>query len=184
MHRIFIAGIISVSIAITALSANSAEASDRGTTNFLAGLAGLAIFGAIIHESQKKKKKAKTYSAHDEYVFQPKHQKGHIKRVPDHRTKDNFAGRPRYKGHGRHQPKAKPLPHRVSRKLLPGNCLRSINTRHGQKRIFGNRCLNNNFRHVNKLPAACYTEFRSKGRQHHGYGARCLRSKGYSIARN
>ena len=183
MHRIFIAGIISVSIVITALSANSAAASDRGTTNLLAGLAGLAILGAIIHDSNKKKKAA-TYSSRYEYVPQRKQKPGHIKRGPDHRYKDKYVEHPRYKGNGRHKPKAKPLPHRVSRKLLPSNCLRSINTRQGQKRIFGNRCLNSNFRHVNKLPDACYTEFRAKGQNHHGYGARCLRNKGYSVARN
>jgi hypothetical protein len=71
----------------------------------------------------------------------------------------------------------------VSRKVLPGNCLRRIDTRHGQKRIFGNRCLNNNFRHVNKLPDVCYTEFRAEGRRHRGFSARCLRNKGYSVAR-
>ncbi len=209
MHRIFIAGIISVSIAITALSANSAAASDRGTTNFLAGLAGLAILGAIIHDSNKKKK-ATTYSSRDNYVPKPKYKyvpqsrykRGHIKRAPvrghnqehghkqkhvhkqGHGHKQKHAAHSQHRGNVRHQPKARPLPHRVSRKLLPGNCLRSINTRHGQKRIFGGRCLNSNFRHVNKLPDACHTEFRANGQKRHGYGARCLRSNGYSIARN
>ena len=56
MHREFIAAIISASIAITAFSANSAAAGDRDTANFLAGLAGLAIIGAIIHDSNKRTK--------------------------------------------------------------------------------------------------------------------------------
>ena len=183
MHRKFIAAIVSVSIAITAFSANSAAAGDRGTTNFLAGLAGLAILGAIIHDSTKKKKTT-NYTSRDNYAPLPQQRHDYSNRGRARQHKHDYAAPPRHKGKVHHQPKQRPLPHRVSRKVLPGNCLKRIDTRRGQQRIFGNRCLNNNFRHVNKLPRACYTEVRSRGRLHHGYGARCLRNKGYSIARN
>lgn len=179
MHRIFIAGIISASIAITALSTGSATAADRGTTNFLAGLAGLAILGAIIHDS--KKKKAREHTSRDTYVpHQNEYEHGGRAGRHDH----GYNAHSRHKGKHHHQPKARKLPHRVSRKVLPGKCLRRLDTRHGQRRILGGRCLDNNFRHVNSLPGSCYREVRSRGRLHHGYGARCLRNKGYSIARH
>ena len=183
MHRKFIAAIISVSIAITAYSANSAAAGDRDTANFLAGLAGLAIIGAIIHDSNKKNKTT-NYTSRDTYTPLPQQKHDYSHRAPARQYKHKYGAPSRHRGNVHHQPKQRPLPHRVSRKVLPRNCLRNIDTRRGQQRIFGNRCLNNNFRHVNKLPHACYTEVRSRGRWHHGYGARCLRNKGYSIARN
>lgn len=183
MHRIFIAAIISVSIAITAISANSAAAGERETANLLAGLAGLAIIGAIIHDSNKKNKTT-DYTSRDNYAPLPQQKHDYSNRGRDRQHKHNYDAPPRHKENVHGQPKQRPLPHRVSRKALPSNCLRSIDTRRGPQRIFGNRCLNNNFRHVNKLPHACYTEVRSRGRLHHGFGARCLHNKGYSIARN
>ncbi|MEP2027240.1 MAG: hypothetical protein ABJI96_00880 [Paracoccaceae bacterium] len=183
MHRLFIAGIISVSIAITALSAKSVAASDRQTTNILAGFAGLAILGAIIHDSGKKNKDT-NYTSRNVDIPQSYSNHDHIRPAPVHRHKYHADPHHNKNVHNKHNHKAKPLPKRLSRKLLPGQCLRRLETRRGYKRLFSDRCLNNNFRHVNRLPEACYTEFRSDGRKHRGYGARCLRKNGYSIARN
>lgn len=160
MHRKFIAAIVAVSVAITALSASSAVAGNKDLSRFLAGIAGLAIIGAVIHDQNKRKKTARhvARSAHNP--------------VPHHDARP------------RHQPKPKPLPSRVARKLLPAQCLRDFETRHGDVRMFGNRCLNNNFKYVDQLPQYCFREVRTPQGLRRGYGDYCLRNKGYSLARN
>lgn len=77
----------------------------------------------------------------------------------------------------------KPLPRRVSRKLLPQQCLRSFHTDRGQRRIFGQRCLHRNYGFVNSLPRQCHREFYTDRGWRQGYGARCLNRHGYQLAR-
>ncbi len=77
----------------------------------------------------------------------------------------------------------RPLPQKAKRKLLPGNCLRSFETRRGTVRMFGRKCLNNSYRHVNSLPQHCAVRVRTNQGPRAGYEARCLRHQGYQLAR-
>jgi hypothetical protein len=81
----------------------------------------------------------------------------------------------------RFQPK--PLPRRVDTRLLPGNCLRSVQTRRGQVQMFEQRCLEQNYRFVNRLPRNCAQTIRTDRGHRAGYDARCLRQSGYRLAR-
>ncbi|MEL6380822.1 MAG: hypothetical protein AAFQ29_13780, partial [Pseudomonadota bacterium] len=81
-----------------------------------------------------------------------------------------------------HPKRPKPLPRRVSRKLLPQHCLRSFHTDRGQRRIFGQRCLHRNYAFVNSLPRQCHREFYTDRGWRQGYGARCLNRHGYQLA--
>lgn len=58
-HKVIIAGVAALSIAITGLSASAAHADSTRTGNALAALLGLAVIGAIIHESEKDKRRAR-----------------------------------------------------------------------------------------------------------------------------
>jgi hypothetical protein len=49
--------------------------------------------------------------------------------------------------------------------------------------MFGRRCLENNFRHANRLPQQCAQQIRTHRGTRYGYDARCLRGAGYSLAR-
>ncbi|MEL6888715.1 MAG: hypothetical protein AAFO86_08390 [Pseudomonadota bacterium] len=82
-----------------------------------------------------------------------------------------------------HPRRPKPLPPRVSRKLLPQQCLRSFHTDRGQRRVFGQRCLHRNYGFVNSLPRQCHREFYTDRGWRQGYGARCLNRHGYQLAR-
>lgn len=87
----------------------------------------------------------------------------------------------------RHKPRVapRPLPRRVNRKLLPQRCFRSFwGDRGGQVRGFGPKCLRNNYPFVRSLPQTCLRAVRGSGGRHNIYGARCLRSKGYQLARH
>ncbi|MCF2906200.1 hypothetical protein L0666_14485 [Octadecabacter sp. CECT 8868] len=73
-----------------------------------------------------------------------------------------------------------------TRHVLPSNCRRDIETRRrGTVRMFTQRCLNNNYRHVDRLPQACHIRVRTEnGQQRQGYSARCLRNAGFRTTRH
>jgi hypothetical protein len=156
MYRRFIATITAASIAITALGAVPAFAGDRDAARALAAILGIAVVGKIIHDNNKKD------------------------RVQTHRPRQQVHNPPRYQNN-RVQPR--PVPQRVNRKLLPGQCLRSFNTRQGKVRMFGRRCLNNNYKFARRLPQQCLYVFNTNRGDRQGYDARCLRQNGYRLAR-
>ena len=84
--------------------------------------------------------------------------------------------------HRPHHVAPKPLPPRVSRHLLPGDCLRSFGTYEGRVRLFTQRCLQRNYRFVNSLPSRCYRRIETSRGQRYGYSPRCLRRSGYQLA--
>ena len=160
MHRTFITSVVAAAIAITGLSATPARAADGSdVARFLAGLAALAIVGAAIRESRDRDKQV--VSRRD---------------VP-------FAPPPRQYHQGKLKPR--PLPPGLARRaVLPGQCLRSFDARHGQARLFGQRCLEKNYRHAGSLPQICAQRIRTKRGPRYGYDPRCLRQHGYRTARD
>ncbi len=155
MYRKFIATVSAAAIALTALGSAPAYADDRDTARALAAILGLAVVGAIIHDKNKDKKRKAHRPApvYKEHAYKP------------------------------HRIKPRPLPQRVNRKLLPQRCFRSVDTRQGTYRMFGQRCLNKHYRHVNSLPQRCHYTFRTYDGKRRGYEARCLRNAGYRLAR-
>lgn len=158
--------VTAAAIALTTFTAVPAYADDRQTARTVATIVGLAMIGAMINDhKQDKKKRHKSHSnqTKKKVYTQPQKHRGHAQ--PRQRV----------------QPK--PLPRRVSRKLLPQNCLRSYNTRRGQARIFTQRCLERSYHAVNRLPRSCAVRIRTDRGLRAGYGARCLRANGYRLAR-
>lgn len=155
MYRKFIATVSAAAIALTALGSTPAYADDRDAARALAAILGIAVVGAIIHDRNKDKKRKVHRQA------------------------------PVYKEHAHkpHRIKPRPLPQRANRKLLPQRCFRSVDTRQGTYRMFGQRCLNKHYRHVNSLPERCHYTFRTYDGKRRGYEARCLRNAGYRLAR-
>ena len=71
----------------------------------------------------------------------------------------------------------------MNNKLLPKQCFQSFDTRRGTIRMFGERCLQRNFRHVKSLPQNCHYKFGTPNGLRSGFEARCLRDAGYRLAR-
>jgi hypothetical protein len=167
MYHKFIATITAVSIAITGLSATSAAAGDRNRdlARIAVGVLGVAIIGKIISDNNKDRKQ-------QAYVNQGRANRDHVV------TRQQIEPRPlprKYRKQKRH--------HRHDSKLLPQNCFRSYDTRRGQVLMFGSRCLQNNYRHANRLPQHCAQTIRTFDGKRRGYDARCLRGAGYRLAR-
>lgn len=172
MYRKFIATVTAASIALTALGATTAKAGEYDNARAIAAILGLAVVGKIIYDKhQDRKDQGREVSRHA-----PAPVYEHAR--PSHKQ---YKQRNNYRSH---QPEARPLPHRASRKLLPGQCLRSFETRRrGTVRMFGNRCLQRNFDYAQRLPQHCQTRVRTPNGKRHGYEARCLRDAGYRLAR-
>jgi len=84
-------------------------------------------------------------------------------------------------------PAPPPQPPRETRewRVLPVDCLRNATRRNGNTiRYFGQRCLNNNYAHVSRLPERCHVRFRNANDQRRqGYRAGCLRNEGFRTNR-
>jgi hypothetical protein len=150
-------------IALGTFGAAPAFADSDRNARVIATILGLAVVGKIIHDNKKKK---------DEVVAQRY----------DKAPRQGFSSAPRH-GYDNRRVQPKPLPRRVDNRLLPGNCLRSFQTRHGQVQMFGQRCLQQNYRFVNQLPRNCAQTIRTDRGNRAGYDARCLSQKGYRLAR-
>ena len=66
-------------------------------------------------------------------------------------------------------------------RLVPAECLRTIETRRGDTvRMFPRRCMERNYAHVNRLPSRCEITVRNaRGHLRHGWTPRCLRQAGF-----
>ncbi|WP_300056989.1 hypothetical protein [uncultured Roseobacter sp.] len=157
MHRKFIATVIAAALTVTAIGSAPARA-DNDALRALAAIAGIAIVGKVIHDRNKRKAEKQTVTRNSSTLY----------------------------GHGGDRVirvKPRPLPHRANRRLLPGDCLRSVDTWDGRVRYFSERCLERSYRHVNRLPQKCAVRFRGDDWNRRGYEARCLSRAGYKLAR-
>ena len=72
-------------------------------------------------------------------------------------------------------------------RILPDQCFRTIETRSGVRRVFGQRCLQRNGVNTARLPGACAFQVRTQRGIRTVYAGRCLRQNGWvrhSVAAN
>lgn len=166
MARKFITTLLAAAVAVTAYGAAPAKATDiRDLAGAAAGIAAVAI---IAHQYNQSRDRGRE--------------------VTSTRQQQHYAPAPVYRAPQQHyQPpalKPRPLPARVSRNLLPANCVRTVSDNRGRAfDVLGQRCLQNNFRGANALPQRCTVDLRNNGRWRTAYDANCLSRAGYSIAR-
>jgi hypothetical protein len=161
MFAKFIATLAGAAMMITAAGARPVAADERDLARALALIAGVAIVSKIISDNKQDKRDhvaTRNNNQYQQHYYTPQ--------------------RPAYV-----EPiQPRPLPQKAQRKLLPGDCLRSYNTRDGRVRMFGQRCLQNQYRYVNRLPEHCAIRVRTSEGPRRGYEARCLRDQGYRLA--
>ena len=64
-------------------------------------------------------------------------------------------------------------------RYLPTECLRRVETRHGPRQIFTERCLRREG--VHHLPQACEIRVKGRGGKNTAYDARCLQRSGFRL---
>ena len=69
---------------------------------------------------------------------------------------------------------------------LPEQCQRRMTRRNGNRiNFFAQRCLINNYEHMDRLPERCHVRFRTEGGQRRqGYRTRCLSNEGFRTNRH
>ena len=70
------------------------------------------------------------------------------------------------------------------RRALPRSCLRSVETRFGTQRLFGQRCLERNYAFVSRLPDRCAVRLYTNDGPSSGYDPLCLREQGFRSDRH
>lgn len=65
---------------------------------------------------------------------------------------------------------------------LPEQCLRTLTTARGDRRVYVNRCLQRNYSFANKLPNDCAYQVRTDRGVRTVYGRRCLSRDGWQVA--
>jgi len=165
MSRKFISIVLAASVAVTAISAPQAQAGNRELKRFLAGVAAIAVIGAIANESSNRRTQQPAYN--------PRYDR-------DYR-------RDGYHSYPYAPPTPRPLPRQVSRKLLPSTCLKTVRKDGHRRNVMMLNCLKRNFSYTASLPKTCTTNIRRNDGtrfMRSAYGFRCLQDHGYSIAYN
>ncbi len=163
MSRKFIAAVAGAAIAVTAIGTAPARANED-LLRALAVIAGVAIVGKVVSDrfdnEDRKQETASRNRFDDGYFYDYSRDNRIIRRV-----------------------EPRPLPREVRRRLLPGECLRSWETRYDRARVFDKKCLKKNYKFTKSLPSACEVKVRVNNKKRRGYDARCLRRDGYQLAR-
>ncbi|MFP4273503.1 MAG: hypothetical protein ACLFRU_00620 [Paracoccaceae bacterium] len=164
----FLASLLAGAIALAGLAGSPARAADeRDIARILAGTAALVIIGKALQDSHKEDGKRKV-------VIDRSHPR--LEQPPRHAHRDRAQRRHWDKRDRRHDWT------RRDARALPGECLRIVQTRHGQQRLFSRHCLQREYRHVNRLPGQCHVRVRTEHGPRTGYAAACLRRSGYHLA--
>ncbi len=171
-HRKVIAGVAALSIAITAVGAGTASAQtlnhggqqrNYGAEQTIAAILGLAVVGAIVAKNRKDKKRDRAAMQQHAPQYAP-------------------APAPKVH-HKRHPVPAHKRPHHAQRLALPAQCLRAFHTDRGVARLFGQRCMHKTYRATARLPHHCHREVWTHRGYRAGWSARCLKHKGFHVAR-
>lgn len=164
MFKPIIAGLTALSLTLATATPISAQGLDREDVGkLLIGLAAVAVIGAAIEGNRDRRsgnEAADTgIQAHDNV-----HRNG-INRS------NNWADLNRQSQSNN------------ARRTVPFECLQTVETRFGAQRLFGRRCLERNYRHVNQLPDRCAVRLYTTNGPVRGYDPLCLREQGFQSDR-
>lgn len=154
MLKSLIAGVTALSLTLaTAVPAQANGVDREDVGKLLLGLAAVAVIGAAIENNNRDNDR--TTRVHDR-----PHRAPHVNPPRSNHWSD--------------------LSHRNNgRWVLPRDCLRRVETRFGDIRLFGQRCLERNYRHVDSLPRRCAVRVYSNNGPRRGFDPLCLREQGY-----
>jgi len=158
MFKSIIAGVTAISLTFssaTPLFAQNMNRDDVGKLIF--GLAAIAVIGtAIDRNNDRDQRSAQTTP------------------VRDNRQWGDVGRTNRWSNLDRQQQR-----NRNSRRALPRSCLRTVETRFGDQRLFGKRCLERNYQYVNSLPDRCAVRLYTTDGPRRGFDPYCLREQGF-----
>jgi hypothetical protein len=160
MLKSLIAGVTALSLTMAGALPAAANGLDRETAaKLIIGLAAAAVIGSAIENNRDDNRSTQARDNH------------------------NNGGNNRNNGGINRNNNWSDLNRNSNRRVLPSDCLTRVETRFGTQRMFGQRCLERNYRHVNSLPARCAVRVYSDNGPRRGYDPLCLRDQGYRTNR-
>ena len=158
MFKPLIAGITALSLTLATTTPLHAQGIDRDDVGkLLFGLAAIAVIGTAIDQNRNRNRdRNRTTQAHQtprSGGINPNNSWSDLNR--EHEANNN------------------------GRRTLPRSCLQTVETRFGNQRLFGQRCLERNFRHVNRLPDRCAVRVYTTNGPRRGFDPHCLREQGF-----
>lgn len=160
MFKPIIAGFTALSLTLATALPASAQGMDREDVGkLLIGLAAVAVIGAAIEENRDRRSDNTASQAHD-------------------RGQRNGINRNNSWSELNRQNQVN-----TARRTVPHACLRTVETGFGAQRLFGQRCLERNYRHVNQLPNRCAVRLYTSNGPVRGYDPLCLREQGFQSDR-
>ncbi|SFS20122.1 hypothetical protein [Yoonia litorea] len=152
------AAITAMSFSLATVVPASAEGFDREDIGkLLLGLAAIAAVNAAIENNQRREDRTQADERTSRSANSGRHDWADLNRP-----------RPRGERHA---------------DVLPSQCLRTVETRFGNLRLFGQRCLERNYRFAERLPQRCEVRVYSDHGPRSGYDPFCLREHGYRTNR-
>ncbi len=205
MYRRFIAIILATAVAITGLTAAPARADNDRLLKILGGVAAVAIIGAAIKEAKDNDKVARRYPYYNTHRPQTRHRQHkhhryhkshgyrghhkhhkHSKHHGHNKSHKHHSHDHRHRGdrdmHRRQDHRARPLPNRVQRKLLPASCRIQARNRGRGFLAYSNWCLDRKYRYTRSLPGKCALQARNlhNNKRTKVYDSNCLNRHGYA----
>lgn len=158
MFKSIIAGVTAISLTFASTTPLQAQNIDRNDVGkLIVGLAAIAVIGAAIDQNNDRDRSAARTTP-----------------VRDNRQWGDIDRTNRWSNPGRQQERA-----RNNRRRLPRSCLRTVETRFGEQRLFGKRCLERNYQFVRTLPERCAVRLYTANGPRRGFDPFCLREQGY-----
>ncbi|MCG6884775.1 MAG: hypothetical protein LJE62_13575 [Silicimonas sp.] len=163
--KLALSGLTAFSLAFAPMPASAADGEDIAKA-----IAGLAILGIIAKAASDRDDRQTSRSADTRYWPY-----GRIERDENRRVIEGEIRRP---GHG-----SSKFDDRYKRAKLPDACRLIVDTRHGDRNVYGKYCLARQFKYANRLPSRCEILVRDGGRPRLVYGSHCLAREGWRVAR-
>jgi hypothetical protein len=158
MFKHLIVGITALSLTFASAAPAQANGFDREDVGkMLIGIAAIAALNAAI-QSNKRDDRAAERSEPVQHRT--------------NRSNNSWADLNRHRGHDQ-----------ARNRDLPRECLRSVKTRFGTQRLFGQRCLERNYARVNRLPNRCAVRIYTADGPRRGFDPLCLREQGFWTTR-
>ncbi len=155
MFKTIVAGVTALSLSFTsAAPVQAGGLTEDEIGKLLFGLAAVAVIGSLVENNHDRRKVEVT-------------------RTPTLRQTPQIQ-----RGHQPTRSRQNP-----NRRALPRECLRRVETRRGVQRVFGARCLRNNYAFADRLPGQCIINLRTNIGPRRGFDPACLRSFGFTARR-
>ncbi len=159
--KFFTATLTSLSLALGLAVPTTTQADNDDLAKIIGGIAAIAII-AEIADRKKERDRAKSTTTVTQRLAPTR----------QNQSWGSIEGDRRWNGQARG---VKSLP-------LPQHCERIVQTRRGDRLVYGARCLDRRYKHANRLPQSCEVLVNTNRGQRLAYGARCLRRDGWRVA--